>query len=249
MWKMKTAMGMMTLFDKFTKVPWLNEISSESLDLVYSTRSSEKWTAPLINRFLNDSKQELTNQELEIIASSLESIFNINWTKMWNAINADYNPVENYHIENDVTTTTDKTENNKTNNKVNSTTTYSDTETTIGTVDNTSSGTVNVDDNIYGFNSVSSVNSDDSDTTSSNTSHTSNDVATTDNSTNSIDGTTNITEDNTSNNTEVMKSVKKGNIGVMIYPSMLKAELDVRKWNFFEKVFTDIDSLLTLQVY
>ena len=74
-------------------------------------------------------------------------------------------------------------------------------------------------------------------------------MATTDNSTNSIDGTTNITEDNTSNNTEVMKSVKKGNIGVMIYPSMLKAELDVRKWNFFEKVFADIDSLLTLQVY
>lgn len=249
MWKMKTAMGMKTLFDKFTKVPWLDEISSESLDLVYSTRSSEKWTAPLVNRFLNDNKQELTNQELETIASSLEAIFNINWTKLWNAINADYNPVENYHIENDVTTTSDKTENNKTKNEVDSTTTYSDTGKTTGTIDNTTSGTVNVDENTYGFNSTSAVNSDDTDTTSSNTSSTSNDITTTDNSTNSIDGTTNITEDNTSNNIEVMHSVKKGNIGVMIYPSMLKAELDVRKWNFFETVFTDIDSILTLQVY
>lgn len=42
---------------------------------------------------------------------------------------------------------------------------------------------------------------------------------------------------------------KEGNIGVTTSQKMLSDELQLRKWNFFENIIKDIDSILCLKIY
>lgn len=214
---LRTALNNQSLFEHFTDVPWLLEISHEPLDLVYSTRSNEKWVSPLASRYLDDMKIHLTSDDLDTIAISIQTIFGLNWKKLWDAVNQEYNPTDNYNMVTEHTETgTISDDGNVTN---------SGTTTTNIQYDNT--------DSVYGFNSDTSVKSDESGSNTANT---------------VTEGTS---QDRDNVRTLDTKDVteKHGNIGVMIYSSMLKAEIDVRKWNFFEKVFADIDSLLTLSVY
>lgn len=48
------------------------------------------------------------------------------------------------------------------------------------------------------------------------------------------------------NNRELTRS---GNIGVTTSQQMLESELELRKWNFTEMMYEDVDSLCTLSIY
>lgn len=215
--KMRTALNGQSLFVHFTDVPWITEIANEPLDLVYSTRSDDKWVAPLVSRFLDDSKTHLSSDDLDIIAISIQTIFGINWNKLWEAVNEEYKITDNYNME----------------------TIRKETGTVVddGNVTNTGTTTTDIQsassDSVFGFNSEDSVKSDEGESGTTNT----------------VTEGTSQDRDNTKTTDMTETTTRHGNIGVMIYPSMLKSEIDVRKWNFFEKVFSDIDSLLTLSVY
>lgn len=215
--KMKDVINGKSLFSHFQNVPWKDDVSDTSLNLVYSTRSADKFISPLISQFISDSHPTLSDADLDTIALALEAVFLINWKKLYDSVKAEYDVRDNYDI---------KTEYSESGNV---------TDTGSNTRENNSSVTMNgnSNDSSYGFNSSSSVPTD------SNT-----------------NGQSNVAEENVSNSstsnrdTTISSNTRKhGNIGVMIYPSMLKAEIDVRKWNFFEQVFSDIDSLLTLLCY
>lgn len=215
--KMKTAMNNQGLFEHFTDVPWITEIASEPLDLVYSTRSSDKWVAPMISSRLDDIKIHLSSDDLDTIAIAIQTIFGVNWNKLWEAIHEEYKTTENYDIKNDIQET----------GKI------VDAEESDGSVNNSSSSQGDSADKVFGYNSTVGV---DSDSTASTNSDTSEEIR--------------HNERGNQRDTDIHTVMHKhGNIGVMIYPSMLKAEIDVRKWNFFEQVFSDIDSILTLSVY
>lgn len=53
----------------------------------------------------------------------------------------------------------------------------------------------------------------------------------------------------TGSNTNNHTLTRKGNIGVTTSQQMAQSEIDLWQWNFFEQVFRDIDTLLTLPIY
>lgn len=69
--------------------------------------------------------------------------------------------------------------------------------------------------------------------------------------------TRNMTDTLTHNTTNVLDGDKEslrtlarsGNIGVTTSQQMLQSEIDLRKWLYYQSVFNDIDSILTLSIY
>ncbi len=119
--------------------------------------------------------------------------FGDNWTKLYKAyIEADYNPIENYSM----------TENEKTNSKV--------------------KVSSNDKDGRYGFNSDTSVPTNESSTET-------------------------VSEGSEDDNRRTL--TKSGNIGVTTSQSMMQAEIKLRQWNFYESLFEDVDKVLALSIY
>ena len=69
--------------------------------------------------------------------------------------------------------------------------------------------------------------------------------------TNTLDTTDNTTYNSTIKETdsESHSLHRHGNIGVTTSQRMIESEIVLRKKNFFEIVFSDIDRLLTLSIY
>lgn len=121
-------------------------------------------------------------------ARLLKMRFAEKWTRLYNAIYADYNPVNNYDMT--------EQENVKTN------------------VDTTATNSV------YGFNSTEAVP-----------------ASTTEGNTSGASG----------NNERIL--TRSGNIGVTTSQQMIESEIELRKNNFIEIMFNDIDSVLALEIY
>ena len=49
------------------------------------------------------------------------------------------------------------------------------------------------------------------------------------------------------NNTRTL--TRRGNIGVTTSQQMLQSEIDLRKWDYYDNLFRDIDSVLALDIY
>ena len=145
-----------------------------------------------------------------------------------------------------------------------------DTNTTISTTDTgtvTTAKTESHDKGVYGFNSATSQASDElsvigSDTQTNNLSHSETNNANTDNDTtysdteettrtlsNSSTHTNNLTDTNDLDKSIERTLTRSGNIGVTTSQQMLESEIELRKWNFFERVYNDIDYVLCLSIY
>lgn len=160
--------------------PWAEETDGKALDLEYfGNRSGSKIVAPLLEKMLTETG--LSDAAKQNIVDLIWIRFGRNWTKLWNTLTVEYNPIENYRM----------TENGKINH----------------------GGDQN--NGVYGFNSTSAV--------PSGTGH---DVY--------ID------------NTELTRS---GNIGVTTSQQMIQSERDLWVWKFFEQVFQDVDTVLSIDVY
>ena len=78
-------------------VPWKNDNISVSLDIeYYGSISGEKYISPLIEKI--KSAEVLTTDEKGILATSLMAIYGRNWGKLWDTMEFDYNPIENYSM-------------------------------------------------------------------------------------------------------------------------------------------------------
>lgn len=149
------------------------------------------------------------------------------------------------------------------NNDVNTDTTISTTDT--GTI--TTAKTESQDRGVYGFNSSTSQSSDEtnvigSETQTNNLAHSETNNVNTDNDTtysdteettrtlnNSNTHTNNLTDTNDVDKSIDRTLTRSGNIGVTTSQQMLESELELRKWNFFERVYNDIDSVCCLSIY
>lgn len=58
---------------------------------------------------------------------------------------------------------------------------------------------------------------------------------------------TNITSGSKDDNQRDL--LRSGNIGVTTSQQMLQSEIDLRKWNFYDKMMLDVDHVLTLMIY
>ena len=85
------------------EVPWAEEDMALLLDVTYyGNYSGSKITSVLIDRMLNGSDQ-LTAEQTGVLADILYKT-NINsWTREWEIMAAEYDPIQNYNMEEDMT--------------------------------------------------------------------------------------------------------------------------------------------------
>lgn len=301
-------------------VPWKNDITSNELDVIYhGSRSGKKFVGCIVENFL--SNNVLSNESKAAIAQAIFAINEKNWKALWNTLNLEYNPIDNYNMtetenisdihagtltskgedvttKNDSVTNSQKTTNTSTNNETVTTTdtgnvtknvtengtSKNEQDVTKSTSENTVANNANTNQ-LYGFNSVDAVNSDKqigdvtqdvsgsetvkdvtnvttTDTTTDETSITNNGTVTTESTIKNdvgVTGTTanetnvNVKRDNTDTENKTITTdrtlTRKGNIGVTTSQQMIESERNLWFWSYFEKVFTDVDNILTLKIY
>jgi len=258
--------------------PWASLNISQLLDIYYyGEHSGKKIISPLVENILGDN-DTLTDEQQTTIANIIFSLFNKNWSRMWDVYTAEYEPAENYNmIENgadestilhgETITRTDNltknSENTRTDNLTHSKT-GTETNTPNITETNTPNTTRTINKGIYGFNSEESQPSDTG--TESNTgTDTIQRTGTEQTQYNINEGNTGTQEnENTINETgtqthahtgtdrenKTHQLTRHGNIGVTTTQQMLQSDIDLWKWNFFINVlFPNIDGVMTIEIY
>lgn len=77
-------------------IPWKTYVSGEVLDLdYYGNHSGSKLISPLVHKLLTNTGLSPANQAK--LAGLIFYKYNQSWVRAWNAITADYDPLENYH--------------------------------------------------------------------------------------------------------------------------------------------------------
>lgn len=206
------------------EVPWKNDVSDNQLDIIYhGSRSGNKIIGSLIENYLDNNT--VSDDNKIIIAQVIYTIYIKNWNALYKTLSLEYNPIENYSMTE--TENVQDTHKGTLESNGNNTNTY--TETTI--VNDTSNN------QLWGFNSTDSVNSDKQ------TGDTTRDVEST------MDSTHKNTDMETKDITSDRTLKRSGNIGVTTSQQMIESERQLWLWNFFESVFSDIDKILVLKIY
>lgn len=205
-------------------VPWKTLDISKQLNMVYhGNHSGNKESSPLLDSLLVENV--LADNDKTLIAMSIFSIFSVKWQKLYSTLSLEYKPIENYNMEE-----TEKIVGNTENtDKVNGTV-----NTSVNNKQNSSS---NKTSSLYGFNSATDVNSDK-------------DNVTDDSTTNETGETKEVRDRTNMNNSKEDRTLTRhGNIGVTTSQQMIQSEIQLWQWTFFNDVFKDIDTILTIQTY
>lgn len=254
------------VFSPMVSAPWADTMSGINLDIAYlDGHSGERYCSNFINHRLNDS-DVLSTDNRTLISNILWAMFGTQWTRLWATMKpTEYNPLTNYQMQE----TMEGTEN--------STRTPDLTKGDTGTVQTsgqdkrtpnlTRNGTGTVNDNgsatntnqngIWGFNSSTSVPSDMSDGTATNQNTTTRDLTETETGTDTTDHTNTDTYNrsytetgtDTTAGTSSRKLTRTGNIGTNTFQNLLQQERNIWMYDFFEQVFKDVDSVLTIPIY
>lgn len=128
--------GIFKQLDSFD-VPWKSYVDGSVLDLdYYGNRSGSKIVSTLIEKLLKDD--ELQPAQQAQIAMLVWKKYGYAWTKAWDALQAEYNPLENYKMT--------KTETEDRTLKMDGTKTSEKTVTDTGTIDKKNTGTTSTED-------------------------------------------------------------------------------------------------------
>ena len=206
------------------EVPWKNDVSGNQLDIIYhGSRSGNKIIGSLIENYLDNNTVSDNNKI--IIAQAIYTIYIKNWNALYKTLSLEYNPIENYSMTE--TENVQDTHKGTVESNGNNTDTYTET-TLVNDISN---------NQLWGFNSTDSVNSDKQ------TGDTTRDVEST------VDSTHKNTDRETKDITSDRTLKRSGNIGVTTSQQMIESERQLWLWNFFESVFSDIDKILVLKIY
>lgn len=254
------------VFSTMENAPWADTISGINLDIVYlDGHSGERYCSNFINHRLNDSGV-LSSDNRMFIANTLLSIFGIQWTRLWATMKpVEYDPLTNYKMEETVEGTESSTRTPDLTKGDTGTvqTTGQDKRTPnltrngTGTVNDNGSATNTNQNGIWGFNSSASVPSDMSDGTATNENTTTRDLTETETGTDTTDRTNTDTYNrsytetgtDTTAGTSSRKLTRTGNIGTNTFQNLLQQERNIWMYDFFEQVFKDVDSVLTIPIY
>ena len=244
-----------TLTDNYD-VPWKNVVDGSILDLEYhGNRSGGKIIAPLVEKLI--TKDGISDENAIKLCGLIYSRNKTNWQKLWDTLSFEYNPLENYNMQETENTDTANTGTIK--NTGTSDTANTGTIGNVGNASTTNTGTVSVDNdtsgqnNLYGFNSTNPVGDSTNNGTSNTT--TTNDLTENVNTSNTQTNNTkektdsDYTQTNNLNVNEDRTLTRKGNIGVTTSQQMITQERILWDWKFFDRVFSDIDMIVVTQVY
>lgn len=254
------------VFSPMSNAPWVDTMSGTNLDILYlDGHSGERYCSNFINHRLNDS-DVLSSDNRTLIANILWAMFGIQWTRLWATMKpVDYDPLTNYKMEETVEGTESSTRTPDLTKGDTGTvqTTGQDKRTPnltrngTGTVNDEGSGTNKNQNGIWGFNSSESVPSDMSDGRVTNNNTTTRNLTDTETGTDTTDHTNTDTYNRsyteTGTDTTAGKSSRKltrtGNIGTNTFQNLLQQERNIWMYDFFEQIFKDVDSVLTIPIY
>lgn len=232
-----------SLFQKMIDMgaPWSAQ-EAMSMDMSYFMMYSGLKTP---SSFVKLNIMQSGSPNSQRIAQILWDMFGKNWVRLWNVLNTQYNPIDNYNIIENIKR--DKTDNRTIGKKgtINQTT-QSNGESSLDHGENISTSR-NINNSRFGFNSAEAVPTDAQVMTGTE-GHSGIDKTTTDDNS-TLEGTS--TDDTTDNDIlgETISRDRTGNVGQNSYQELLKQELELWKWSFFETVFSDCDKYLCLSVY
>ena len=213
------------IFSNIDNLPWSSVMAGSQADTLYfDTHSGERFSARIITRRIGDTGY-LKSDDRRTISNLVYAMFKTQWTKLWETMNTNYEPLTNYKM------TEDETGNHT------DTRTPNLTRKHTGTDKDEGSTTMNTQNNLWGFNSESSIPSDMQDGTN------------TTNNTNTRDLTDTETGTDTTAGDNTRKLTRTGNIGTNTFQNLLHQERNLWMYNFFEQVFKDVDSVLTIPIY
>ena len=254
------------VFSPMVSAPWNDTMSGTNLDILYlDGHSGERYCSNFINHRLNDS-DVLSSDNRTLIANILWAMFGIQWTHLWATMKpVDYDPLTNYKMEETIEGTESSTRTPDLTKGDTGTvqTTGQDKRTPnltrngTGTVNDNGSATNTNQNGIWGFNSSTSVPSDMSDGTTTNENTTTRDLTETETGTDTTDRTNTDTYNrsytetgtDTTAGTSSRKLTRTGNIGTNTFQNLLQQERNLWMYNFFEQIFKDVDSVLTIPIY
>lgn len=254
------------VFSPMVSAPWIDTMSGTNLDILYlDGHSGERYCSNFINHRLNDS-DVLSSDNRTLISNILWAMFGIQWTRLWATMKpVDYDPLTNYNMKETVEGTESSTRTPDLTKGDTGTvqTTGQDkrtpnlTKANTGTVKNEGSSTSTNQNGIWGFNSSASVPSDMSDGTATNENTTTSNLSETETGTDTTDRTNTDTYNrsytetgtDTTAGTSYRKLTRTGNIGTNTFQNLLHQERNIWMYNFFEQVFKDVDSVLTIPIY
>lgn len=243
-------------------VPWKSLNIADSLDLdYYGNRSGEKLISPLIEKLL--SSETLSNTDMQALANVIFVKHGKNWDELWKTLNYEYNPIENYNME-EKHTGTDTHTYEPDNYKETITHTYEpddyketvtqkptnwQTETTGLKADNASESQTQY----YGFGSTDAVPVQDvtTDVKNKQTVTNSGTFATETTREGKETNTDETTREGTETNTTEYDTTltRTGNIGTLTTQQMVQQQRDLWYFKIFDVVFKDVDNILTLSIY
>lgn len=213
------------IFSNIDNLPWSSVMAGSQADTLYfDTHSGERFSARIITRRIGDACY-LTSDDRRAVSNLVYAMFKTQWNKLWETMNTNYEPLTNYQMVEDET-------GNRTDTRTpNLTRKHSGTDTNEGNAH------VNNQSNLWGFNSDTSVPADMSD------------GDTTVNNTNTRDLTDTETGTDTTAGENTRKLTRTGNIGTNTFQNLLQQERNLWMYNFFEQIFKDVDSVLTIPIY
>ncbi len=253
------------IFSNIGNLPWSSVMVGAQMDTLYfDTHSGERFGSRIITKRVGDDGT-LSNADRKAISTLVYARFRTQWSRLWATMNPTYDPLTNYQMEENVegtensTRTPDLTKGDT--GTVQSTgqdkRTPNITRTGTGTVkdDGTTSG--NTQNNLWGFNSSTSIPSDMSDATGTNENTTTRDLTENETGTDTTDHTNTDTYNrsytetgtDTTAGTSSRKLTRTGNIGTNTFQNLLQQERNIWMYDFFEQVFKDVDSVLTIPIY
>lgn len=216
------------------ELPWATE-NGQTLDVMYfGNHSGEKETSPLLDKLIeqNAGSEALTAEQITTLANVLYTRYGVTWDKLYKVLSAEYDPIENYSMTEKETPNITRTEipnitRDKTTSAQSDFTVITDSDTTTDTYGFNSDSPVPQGES-YGNSSVTTKGDADKNITTENESET---------------GTRMISE------TGLRTLTRSGNVGVTTSQQMLESEIKLWEWNFYETVFKDVDTVLTVPKY
>lgn len=253
------------IFSNIDNLPWSSVMTGDQMDTLYfDTHSGERFSSRIIiNRMRFNGL--LSSADRKTIATLVYARFRTQWSRLWATMNPDYDPLNNYKMQETAEGEESSTRTPHLTKGDTGTvqTTGQDTRTPnltrngTGTVKDEGSGTSNNQNGIWGFNSSESVPSDMSDGRATNNNTTTRDLTDTETGTDTTDHTNTDTYNRsyteTGTDTTAGKSSSKltrtGNIGTNTFQNLLQQERNIWMFDFFEQIFKDVDSVLTIPIY
>lgn len=240
-----------------TEVPWKDKNINTSLDVLYHGNHGARIISPLVKKLL-ETDNTLSSANKTKLATAIYNLYSEKWSKLWNTLLLEYDPIKNYDMEEhetpaEITRNITPAETTETVSPAETTETATPAEVTVNakpakTVQENTVSAFNSNDYVDDTKTIITGDDEDKGTNklevdSAGTTKLEVDTA----------GTTKL-EVNTAGNEQITVQnervlTRSGNIGVTTSQQMIQSERDLWQWNFFESVFTDLDYVLTLQIY